>query len=286
MLISKRRVVKVLQFISERLDDAIAGNISPVVYDESLASSIIEKLNQFLTISERKVNKVSKENQIVKSLISDITHQIKTPLSNILIYSQLLEGQDDLSGESREMLITIQNQSQKLNLLVEDMIKISQMEMGLICIHLSTESIDNLICNCCQTLKLKAEKKLISINWKPCNIICNMDMKWMQEAIGNILDNAIKYSAPGSSIDIEVVKYESFYCISVKDCGFGISEEEQGMIFDRFYRSSDAMKEEGIGIGLYLARKIIQEHYGYIKVCSIKGEGSDFRVFLPRHLSD
>ena len=110
----------------------------------------------------------------------------------------------------------------------------------------------------------------------------NFDQKWTQEALYNILDNAVKYSPKGSRVEVEGISYEMYFCIAVKDQGIGIREEERAQIFSRFYRSDLVQQEEGIGIGLYLAREIVQREGGYIKVESKEGNGSIFKIFLQK----
>ena len=109
------------------------------------------------------------------------------------------------------------------------------------------------------------------------------DRKWTQEALANIVDNAIKYTAKGGKVSITSKEYELFARIDVSDTGIGIAEVEQAQIFGRFYRSQDAADEKGAGIGLYLAREILTKEGGYIKVSSRPGEGSCFSIFLPRN---
>ena len=107
----------------------------------------------------------------------------------------------------------------------------------------------------------------------------NFDAKWTAEALGNIVDNSVKYTDHGG-IDITVKIYEMFVRIDVTDSGIGISEAEQAQIFSRFYRSEQVREQNGVGIGLYLAREIISHEGGYIKVISEPGKGSTFSVFL------
>lgn len=131
----------------------------------------------------------------------------------------------------------------------------------------------------------KAGKKKINVCCEvPENTEAAYDRKWTVEALTNILDNAVKYSPEGSRIKVEVKEYEFYVCILVSDQGIGIREEEKAQIFTRFYRSTQVQQEDGIGIGLYLAREILQKESGYIKVTSKPGEGSCFGVYLPRQL--
>ena len=107
------------------------------------------------------------------------------------------------------------------------------------------------------------------------------DFKWTAEALANIVDNALKYTEHGT-ITISAVSYEMFARIDISDTGSGIPENEQAKIFARFYRSKSVQEQEGVGIGLYLARQILSGEDGYIKVTSALGKGSTFSVFLPK----
>ena len=273
-------VRRMLQRLLERMDAAISGDYSQVSYDEGMEAAMGERLNRLLMISKETNHRNIEEREIIQSFLSDVAHQVKIPLSNILIYTQLIEGQEDLSDESREMLQKVCQQSEKLDFLVQSLIKASQLEMEMIKVHPVKESVDELVQNCLRMLELEAEKKNIRLNWKPCKKECRMDMRWMQEALGNILENAVKYSEHNGKIDISVVEYELFCCIRVKDYGCGIREQEQGLIFQRFYRSERVSRQPGLGIGLYLAREIVTQQGGYIEVRSEEGKGTVFLVYL------
>ncbi|MCI8378428.1 MAG: sensor histidine kinase [Lachnospiraceae bacterium] len=150
-------------------------------------------------------------------------------------------------------------------------------------LHLMPEksSVEGMIKRACQIVELKALKKYILIKCKKTDLFTVFDMKWTVEGIGNILDNAVKYSPEQSCIDVSITAYESFLCIQVSDYGIGIKEEEQGLIFQRFYRSKDVKDQIELGIGLYLSREIFFREGGYIKTESLKREGTKFKVFLP-----
>ena len=127
----------------------------------------------------------------------------------------------------------------------------------------------------------KAKEKGIEFVVYPTDARAVFDEKWTEEALCNIVDNAIKYTEKGS-ITISTVSYEMFVRIDISDSGIGISESEQPQIFARFYRSKNVQENEGVGIGLYLARQIITDEGGYIKVASAPGKGSTFSIFLPK----
>ena len=118
--------------------------------------------------------------------------------------------------------------------------------------------------------------------FSPESCTARFDTKWTQEALFNILDNAVKYSPEGSAVTVGVKRFEMFVCISVSDNGIGIAEEELPRIFGRFYRGRNVREQNGVGIGLYLSRRIIEGQGGYITAESSPDKGSVFSIFLPR----
>ena len=155
------------------------------------------------------------------------------------------------------------------------------METGILAFCPKEEQISTLLEGIKEQLSAKAEEKGIELVVESVRARAVYDKKWTEEALCNMVDNAIKYTENGS-VKIRATEYEFFTCIQVADTGMGIAEEEQAKIFSRFYRSVDVGDSEGIGIGLYLAREIISGQGGYIKVSSEKGKGSIFSVYLPR----
>lgn len=272
--------------LNRMLDDAIAGRFEEGSYDESELSKLEVKWKKYLTSSKLSAQKIEEERKNLKELITDISHQTKTPLANILLYTQLL-GEQPLDDNVMEMVEEIRRQSEKLDFLIQSLIKTSRLETGTF--RLSTEKGD--------MGKLAEEvKKMAQARAKAKGIVIKTDVakedasacqavfdgKWTKEAVFNILDNALKYSREGSTVFINVRVYELFACLEIKDEGMGIEEEEIPKIFGRFYRGKAVRNEEGVGIGLYLARQIIETENGYIKVISKPGKGSRFQVFLPR----
>lgn len=118
----------------------------------------------------------------------------------------------------------------------------------------------------------------IRLSGVPCGLTLCADRRWLAEAIENLLDNAVKYCNRGNVIQVFAEETPVFLCIYVKDNGPGIRISEQGLIFQRFYRSKSASSESGLGIGLYLTREIIAKHGGYVDLRSAPGKGADFRM--------
>lgn len=264
----------------EMLDCAINGTFIETTYDESKLSALECKLNRYLSSTYLSSKNLSEEKDKIKSFISDISHQTKTPLSNIILYSGLL-AETEQTEENRYYIDQITNQTEKLHFLIDALVKTSRLETGIITVQPERNSIHDLIQTVMVEMKPKAERKRIEIILKDCEGMADFDKKWTGEAICNIIDNAIKYSLEESSIQIAGCPYEMFYRLDIMDYGLGIKEDEISKIFGRFYRSQEVKEYEGVGIGLYLSREIITLQGGYIKLSSVVGKGSTFSVFLP-----
>ena len=280
----QRQMQKELTLVLNQLDQALLGRINEVSYDESLTAAIGERLNRLVQIQNAHLEETKAERDRVKALISDISHQVRTPLANIMLYTGLLK-EEFYEKSERDMANQIEKQAQKLDFFMKDLVKTSYTETELISLHPVLSSVDELIDLSCQNIELLALKKKIIVTRKDSKCLGCFDLKWTVEALGNILENAVKYSPMQSEICIQTLSYDSFICIQVIDQGIGIEEKEQGAVFLRFYRSKQVTQEQGLGIGLYLAREIIEKQGGYIKIHSRPLEGSTFSVFLPRRLS-
>lgn len=273
---------KTLRRLDEMLEQAINGEFEEERYDETELSRLEAKWKQYLTTSKMSMEQLNKNREGMQALVSDISHQTKTPLSNILLYSQLLCEQTD-NQEERHLAEQIVRQAEKLEFLIQALVKMSRLESNVLVLKPQRQPIEPLLLEVMEEILPKAEKKKIHVKLQR-NLSNNMkavyDKKWTAEALGNILDNAVKYSPSESTVEVTVETFEFYVCISVKDEGIGISEEEKAQIFSRFYRSTEVQQEDGIGIGLYLAREILQKEKGYMKVLSKKGKGSTFKIYL------
>ena len=269
--------------LNKMIEDATEGTFEESCYDESQMSKLEVKWKRFISSLKLSKDKIEEERTNIKTLISDVSHQTKTPLANIILYSQLLQEQR-LDGESLDIVKQIINQSEKLEFLIESLIKTSRLETGTLQLHPEAQLLLPMLQSILSEGQTKAKKKGILIRLETISEERNtvFDRKWTEEAVYNILDNAIKYSLENSEIKISLMEYEMFSKISIRDEGIGIPQEELPLIFGRFYRSRNVIGEEGVGIGLYLARNIISEQNGYMKVSSVVGEGSVFEIYLPK----
>lgn len=272
-----------LQALDEMLDEAIAGTFEAQSYNESMLSKVEHKMARFLEQSRLKQGHMNSERERVKSLISDISHQTKTPLSNITLYSQLLSEQD-LTGEALKLAGQISVSAETLSFLIKSLVKASRLESGIISIEPKPGDVRELVdaaCNQCESLA--AEKNIaVSCERGVPPLKAMFDPRWHSEALFNIIENAVKYTPENGRVTLTVEEYEMFVRVDVADTGRGIRPDDIPKIFSRFWRAAESSGSPGVGIGLYLARKIITACGGYIKVSSEPQKGSVFSVFLSK----
>lgn len=274
---------RTLTRLDQMLDSALEGAFEENAFDESRLSALETKLHHFLSASRTRSSRTVSERDQAQTLIGDISHQTKTPIANLRLYSDLLAEQSGLAESAQMLAEEIGRQSEKLDFLIQSLIKASRLENGIVQVSPEASAIDTLSQNAALGVLEKAESRSVALIMDvPQGLSACFDPKWTAEALYNILDNALKYTPPGGEVRVTAQAYELFCRIDVSDTGIGIFEDEIPKIFSRFYRSAAVSQEEGVGIGLYLTRKIITLQGGYIKVSSELGKGSCFSVFLPR----
>lgn len=266
--------------INSMLDAAMDGTFSETAFDESKLSALETKFAHYLSSAETSSQNVAQEKDRIKALIADISHQTKTPIANLLLYSELLM-EEALPPSAKANVDALYDQSEKLRFLIDSLVKLSRLENGIISLSPQHAALQPLLQSIAEQYVAKTAEKGLSLHLHDTDSFAMFDPKWTGEALANIVDNAIKYTEHGT-ITISVLSYEMFVRIDISDTGTGIPENEQPKIFARFYRSKNVQEQEGVGIGLYLARQIICGEGGYIKVTSIPGKGSTFSVFLPK----
>lgn len=276
-----RRTVRRLD---RMLSTAIDGGFGEESFDESAPSALESRMARFLNGSARSLRGVQRQRESIQRLLSDISHQTKTPLANIRLYSSLLM-EEELTPRQREQAQVIFQQSEKLSFLIETLVKLSRLETDVLAVTPKSQPLSPLLERAASQAKAAAEQKGIALQLhlqQQAEMKALYDLRWTAEALGNLLDNAVKYTPPGGCIQVSATQYELFCRIDVHDNGIGIAEEEQAQIFGRFYRGRQVREQEGLGIGLYLAREIAQKQGGYLKLSSRPGQGSTFSLYLPR----
>ena len=258
----------------KKLNNAVYGQ-------DDLWGMVYDKLCRISDMYTHRDQELYEEKENLKELVSDISHQTRTPLANIRLYQELLSDGANTS-ESADYLTRMGKQADKLEFLFQSMVKISRLETGAIKIKKSEYPVSETLALAIGAVVPKADRKNIPIHVAYDETLrFEHDKKWTAEAVFNVLENAVKYTNENGNIYISVEPGEIFTKISIRDTGKGIPSERQGTIFNRFYREPEVHNTEGAGIGLYLARKIISMQNGYIKVDSETGKGSTFHICLP-----
>lgn len=275
------RTRRLLERMDDMLEKAITQGFTEEDYDESLLSAVETRLARYLASSTVSARNLQSEKDKIKTLIADISHQTKTPLANVLLYAQLLSEQP-LSAEGRACVTALEDQAEKLQSLIEALVKTSRLESGVLALHPQSASLAPMLEEAVAQFAPKAAEKGITLTLASSRGDGVFDPKWTAEAVCNLLDNAIKYTPADGAVTVQTHCYELFCRVDVTDTGPGIPEEEQARVFQRFYRCPANHQTQGVGIGLYLVRQIAEGQGGYIKVFSKPGRGAKFSLYLPR----
>lgn len=261
--------------LSDYIDQALDGNLEITEFDEKELSKIKSKLIKFLYASQVKEAKINTEKSKTKDLIADISHQTKTPITNLSLYISLLE--DDPKDEYLEI---IKYELNKLEFLIQNLVKSSRLESNIISLQKHQANLKDIVEDVLREFKVLLDEKCISINLKDEDLIFNLDERWLKEAIHNLVDNAIKYSPNGSTINIRVYKSYLNYNLDIENECKDLSEETLPKIFERFYRGKNSVSKDGLGLGLFIAREIIEKHGGNIRA-SLNNNRIKFSVDFP-----
>lgn len=272
---------KMYQTIDEMLDELLNGErITHSDIREGQLSALASKVIRIQEKIENEVSLAQGEKEQVKSLISNMSHQLKTPLANACMYCELA-GTETEPDRQKLFQRKTKKQLEKIDWILGSLFKMVRLEQGALAFDVQPASLRKTLLEAVNAVYMKAEKKGIAVITEPfadCRLFHNS--KWTAEVFENILENAVKYTEPGGEIRIAVNRMELYTEIQFSDNGIGIRQEELTDIFKRFYRSRDAENKEGSGIGLYLARLILEKEKGYMTVKSKYGSGTCFCVFL------
>lgn len=277
----------------EKIRDGEYGQLMQETYEELTDQNrkrILDELDSLGSYVELICGQAHREKEETKSLVTDLSHQLKTPVAALTSCYDILKRPNLSKEEREEFRARMEQQLGSLEQLIGALINISRMETGMIELQLRKDRIFETILEAVNRIWLKARKKEIEIQMEAEDeiedLLIRHDRKWLCESLINLLDNAVKYSPPKTTITIRTVKMTSFLRIEIQDQGMGIPRESYHKIFQRFYRGKqlEVQKEEGAGVGLYLARRIIQGHHGTLSldIRKMKKEkGAVFVVQLP-----
>ncbi len=285
VVISRRYVAKMYDTISGILEQILSkkDNIKIADTKDLRESKLAHQAKSIIEMINNDVQKLQDEKEIIKGLISDISHQYKTPLANIAMYTDILLQENLEEDEQREFLRRTKEQAEKMDWLMQALLKMSRLETGAVDFTAANDYIKETIARAVSSVYSQARDKNIKIEVEEfTDLKLFHNRKWTSEALTNILENAIKYSPEFSIIKIRLTPLEIYSKIEITDQGMGIDKKDYNKIFKRFYRSEKVSEYKGMGIGLYLSQFILSKEGGYITVKSEVGKGSTFSVFLQK----
>lgn len=282
LLVQRGKYEKLYDSILFQLDQLMANETAEISsYLNTRHSAIASRLEEL----KRKINQEIDEERIsrekVHMFISDLSHQVKTPLTNVIMYHGILAKKSELNVELKEMQDKLTIQLDKLEWILGSLFKSVYLEEEYLNFDMDYQNITQTISKAVSSVFKKAEDKAIEIcvdDYKDIPVLHNV--KWTAEAFENLLENSIKYSPAKSKIWIRIIHGEFFTEIAISDEGIGIEKEELQDIFRRFYRSKKVSHMEGSGIGLFMVKIIVEKEKGYVTVNATKEKGSTFSVFL------
>ena len=277
-----RRNRKMYRVIDRMLDEILDGEpVSQSDIREGEISVLASKAKRVKEKVDLGISTAEEEKEQVKSLISNMSHQLKTPLAGLMMYREMLED-ENLDEETRKRFLgKMKGQSEKIDWILQSLFKMVNLEQGAVVFEAEALPVRDTILDAVTAVLDRADRRNIRILTEPFeDRLLWHNRKWTAEVLVNLLENAVKYTEPGGRITISVCPMEMYTEIAVRDTGRGIRQEELTEIFKRFYRSRDVENIEGSGIGLYLSRLILEHEKGYMTAESELGEGSKFSVFL------
>lgn len=274
------RMRRLLRRLDQMLDEAARGDFRQEAFDETLLSAVETRLAHYLSASAISARNLQEERDKIKSLIADISHQTKTPIANVLLYTQLLEEQ--APEDCRACTAALGGQARKLRSLIEALVKTSRLEAGVLVLRPRPGPLGPMLAEAAGQFAPRAAEKGLELRVEPTDAEAVFDPRWTAEAVCNLIDNAVKYT-PSGRVTVSARAYELFARIDVADTGPGVEEAELEKLFQRFYRGEASSGAEGVGVGLYLVRQIAQGQGGYVKAFSRPGRGTKFSLFLPRN---
>lgn len=267
------------------VDDVLRGDeVENLDYEgEGEFPILANEINKIVSVIKKDNEIINKEKIYLKEILADISHQLKTPLTSIKILTDILIDKEEMDKTKRiEFLNKVSIQSEKMEWLIYSLLKIARLEAGTFEFSKNNVGIGEIIGNSKGILEPIIQKKNIKLNiiGDKVNFIC--DKEWTTEAVTNIIKNAIEHSYKDSEISITTESNLLFTRLIIKDNGEGISKEDLPHIFKRFYKGKRSSKSESIGIGLALAKSIIEKQDGYVLVRSELGKGTEFELTFIR----
>ena len=272
---------KTIEIAEAQITEYIAGNHAARIDcdDEGELNKLFHKVNSLASILNAHAENELKSKEFLKNTISDISHQLKTPLAALNIYNGIMQSDMEASPEMKEFTELTEQELDRIERLVQNLLKITKLDAGTITIDKDFENVSEIIKSVKKHFSIRANregKQIILTGEENITLLCDFD--WLTQAIDNIVKNALDHTTEGGMIRIKWRRFASVVQIVIKDNGSGIHPEDIHHIFKRFYRSRFSKDTQGAGLGLPLAKAIIEAHNGTVEVDSELGRGTVFTI--------
>ena len=268
-----------IKSIEDSIEQISRGNMDAIeVKDYSEIQNIIQEFNQIM-------EKINIQEQSRQEFVSNVSHELKTPITSMKVLAESLLGQQGMPEELyQEFLQDISKEIDRENDIITDLLNLVKMEKPESEINISSVNINEIVEAVLKRLKPIAENKNIELvfeSFRP--VIADVDEIKFASVVTNLVENAIKYNNMDGTVTTSLNSDHQYFYIKVTDTGIGISEEDQERVFERFFRVDKARAREtgGTGLGLAITKEIILKHHGSIKIHSKEGEGTTFTVRIP-----
>lgn len=218
--------------------------------------------------------------KLQEQFTSDVAHELRTPVAVLLAQCQYVMGNEVSGEEIREFIEVVHRQSEKMDTLILQLLKLSRLDQDRMEIQYETLDLKEIVQSVCEEWQEKSEES-VKFRFDFQEVYSRGDISLISIVILNLITNAVKFSDPGGNVDVIMGKEDAWVYVSVRDYGIGMKPEEIEHIFHRFYKCDKSRNAEGFGLGLPLSKKIAQKHGGDITVESEPGKGSIFTLYLP-----
>ncbi len=276
--ITTYRRIADIQALNSYLTKVLSGGEAPDILDQEEGELSILKTNIYKVTTTLKYQKelLSKDKKALADAIADISHQLKTPLTSMMVMNDLLESEDDTEKRA-EFLRTQSKQLDRMNWLIQTLLKLSKIDAGTISMKAEEVQAKAMIEDAIKSFEVLMELKNIDYIQRLSDISIKCDKNWTAEAIQNIVKNCIEHMDSGDKLTISINETNIYKEILIEDTGCGIEESDLPHIFERFYKGKNSGKDS-VGIGLALAKSVIMSQKGDIVVDSTVGEGTKFFI--------
>ncbi len=266
--------------IAEYILDRRKGGIE--CSEEGAMYRLFHEVNSLVTMADAHADSERRAKEFLRRTISDISHQLKTPIAALNIYNGILQQETADAATVQEFTSLSEQELDRIESLVQSLLKMARLDAGAITLERSPENVFDLLEHIKRQYSFRAEQegKEIALEGDEQTVF-SCDRTWLTEAIGNLVKNALDHTAQGDRI---LVRWQQSPCltqITVEDTGSGIHSEDLYHIFKRFYRSRFSKDTQGVGLGLPLAKSIVEAHQGSIEVHSKLGQGTAFTINFP-----